>query len=164
MHVPRHSFSIYTTAKWPQYVKQSNQRDLMVKADVQSSLHLFQGKWHCTMQHVLASHDMLPSTTVTAAWSLAMRSFDCPESDSIIRCPHMKKSIWVTPNEQGGHATTPPCQIHLTACYIHTHQTSFHRSIMLKPQTLPQSFYISKQSWHKSFQRTMISLGCQPVS
>jgi len=164
MHIPRHSFSIHTTHKRPQDVKQSNNRDLMVKSDVQSSRHPFQGKWHCTMQHILACHNMLPSTTVTATWSLAMRSFDCPGRYSIIRCPHEKKSIWVTPNEQRGHATTPPCQIHLTVCHIHTHQSYFHRSIMLKPQTLPQSFYISKHSWYKSFQRTMISLGSQPVS
>jgi hypothetical protein len=39
----------------------------------------------------------------------------------------MKKSIWVTPNEQAGHATTLPCQIDLTGCYIQTHQTAFHR-------------------------------------
>jgi hypothetical protein len=153
LHIPRHSSSIHITDKWPQDVKWSNHSDLMVKADIQNSLHPFQGQWHCVMQHVLACHNMLPSTTVTAAWSLAMRSFDCPGTDIIIRCPHVKKSIWVTPNEQERHATTLWCQIHLTACYIHTYQTS-----------LPQSFYISKQSWYKSFQRTMISLSSQPLS
>jgi len=146
-------------------VKRFNHRDLTVKDDVQSSLHPFQGKWHCAMQPILACHNMLPSTTVTAAWSFAMRSFDCPGRDSIIRCLHVKKihlsyTQWTSRTCNHPPMSNPPyCMLH-----SHTHQTSFHRSIMLKPQTLPQSIYNSKQSWYKSFQRTMITLGSQPVS
>lgn len=52
--------------------------------------------------------------------------FDSPGRDCInilLQVSALKK-IRVTPNEQGAHATTLPCQIHLPGCHVQTLQTS----------------------------------------